>query len=1552
MKKGVHLSAFFLVFLFFLVGGFVFAQRGDTLPSSEMKTDDRSWFVSLIERKLSTPNRQVRLHNIQGTLSSQTSIDAITVSDKKGVWLKITNAKMDWNRLALLRGRMDINQLSAEQVTFLRKPQGNSSFVSSLGTGKFSLPKLPLALSINTLIAQHVTFEQNLFGFSADMSLKGNLTLASGNFDVDIAAHRLDAPGSFSVVTKISDSNRTAQIDISANEPQNGILANIFNIEQRPALNLVVKGDGTFDDLVIKLSLESDHHSILDGNVILASVPEGHSFSTKLEGTLSPLIPSQYRSLFESDITLKAKTRRTKEGVTHLDQMVIQSKAMNVIANAEITADGFLRRLFVDGKMALDNEQESIHLPVSEVSKPANTLALNIDYGREGQQSWNGRLVVGHLSNKNIYIRDAIFDMGGVSENLDNAASRHVGVQVKGTLQGVKKIKGALVENLSQAVHVHLDTDIVSNKPILIHDLSVTAQGFSSWLKGTMEGFVFKGDLGLKAQTLTPLEVFSKQSLSGSADIKAKGTINLLSGIFDLQLSGMADDMKIGVQSFDRLFKGNITLSGGATRNTKGFIFRHFNLKNQYTNIKANGYFSDESAKMDLSAEISDLSKLDPKISGALTIESTARGRNSHIKLNTRAHIAEALIVGKKLQNTTFNIDALIDNTAPVTALTGVVKGEGIFAKKPLHLSASFKDSHKIRKLENIDIRGGSAKITGALSQQLGGFLKGALHIDADDISVLSALFLQDGSGKVKGDFIFDEQNGRQKTNVKAHVSHLNFSKNKIKKLAIDADIFDPFGMTQFEGVINAEHIQTPLVMVNRLNAHADRNNGQTVFTVQAMLHDTLNAQLSGRLMVEELPDSIKREVQIETVDLKQHIFHATLLKPSIIAFDKDGMTINELGIAINGGNIILAGNIQDTLNLQLTMNALPATLVNLWKADLGAAGSVTGHVMIRGHLKKPDITYDIKGEGLTTVAFQDKKIMPFSLSATGNTVDQNLTLNANLTGEGVQAEAQGHVSLEKNTLDLHINLQNLSARLANGFIAGQALDGTLIGKIDIGGIMKDPSAHFELSSQNLTAMTHKGPMSININARGSYKKSTFHIENMIATGDKGLDLSVHGPVSLNRSEAKLNVKGIMPLDFVNLLLAKRGAHITGTARIDTVLNGTLSKPQLIGNISIGDGSFFDSQTNVGLNNITLEGKLNGDHILIEKASASSFEGGRISASGRISNGLETDLIFHLDNANYNDGSMILATLSGEMTMKGHFLNDLVVGGDIIVEKAEVFVPDHFKSAKFLDIRNKNLTKSIQTTLERADVKKTNKSKSRIVTQESSSVVLSNMSITARNQFFVRGKGLDAELGGRINLAGPLNDVHPVGEFRMIRGRFDILSQRLNFDQGQASFSGNLNPTVYFVTNNNSGDIRVTVTVSGTIDNLDINFSSQPNLPQDEILARLIFNRSLNELSPFQIAQLAAAAADLAGASNTSLLNTLRTKIGLDDLDVIVNEKGNTGLRIGRYIHNNIYLGFEAGSDGTTKGTINLDISRHLKAKGAIGNEQNSSIGLFYERDY
>ena len=118
------------------------------------------------------------------------------------------------------------------------------------------------------------------------------------------------------------------------------------------------------------------------------------------------------------------------------------------------------------------------------------------------------------------------------------------------------------------------------------------------------------------------------------------------------------------------------------------------------------------------------------------------------------------------------------------------------------------------------------------------------------------------------------------------------------------------------------------------------------------------------------------------------------------------------------------------------------------------------------------------------------------------------------------------------------------------------------------------------------------------------------------------------------------------------------------------------------------------------------------------------------------------------------------------------------------------------------------------------------------------------------------------------------------------------------------------------------------------------------------MLARLIFNRGINELSPLQIAQLAAAAADLAGGSETSLLGNLREAVGLDELDIVTDAEGNAAVRAGTYIQENVYLGVEAGARGTTRGTINLDITEDLKARGSVGSDGDSSLVVFYEKDY
>ncbi|MDA4805230.1 hypothetical protein NY486_04890, partial [Enterobacter hormaechei] len=59
---------------------------------------EKSYFLSFVEEQLSTPNRQISISDIQGVLSSEANIGSITIADREGIWLRITNAKIVWSR--------------------------------------------------------------------------------------------------------------------------------------------------------------------------------------------------------------------------------------------------------------------------------------------------------------------------------------------------------------------------------------------------------------------------------------------------------------------------------------------------------------------------------------------------------------------------------------------------------------------------------------------------------------------------------------------------------------------------------------------------------------------------------------------------------------------------------------------------------------------------------------------------------------------------------------------------------------------------------------------------------------------------------------------------------------------------------------------------------------------------------------------------------------------------------------------------------------------------------------------------------------------------------------------------------------------------------------------------------------------------------------------------------------------------------------------------------------------------------------------------------------
>jgi translocation and assembly module TamB len=185
-------------------------------------------------------------------------------------------------------------------------------------------------------------------------------------------------------------------------------------------------------------------------------------------------------------------------------------------------------------------------------------------------------------------------------------------------------------------------------------------------------------------------------------------------------------------------------------------------------------------------------------------------------------------------------------------------------------------------------------------------------------------------------------------------------------------------------------------------------------------------------------------------------------------------------------------------------------------------------------------------------------------------------------------------------------------------------------------------------------------------------------------------------------------------------------------------------------------------------------------------------------------------------------------------------------------------------------------------------------------------------------------------------------------------GRIEVLGRRFEFTRGQITFAGDLMPFVDFAATTRAADATVTLNVLGPADDPEIHFTSSPDMPEEEIISRLLFERGVGTLSPLQAAQLVSAVAQLTGAVGSGgILGRIRQATGLDDIDIRQTATGGTAVGVGRRINEKLRLGVEAGTDSASgRVVIDLDLTDTLKARGEAGQDGSGSIGLTYEREY
>ena len=475
----------------------------------------------------------------------------------------------------------------------------------------------------------------------------------------------------------------------------------------------------------------------------------------------------------------------------------------------------------------------------------------------------------------------------------------------------------------------------------------------------------------------------------------------------------------------------------------------------------------------------------------------------------------------------------------------------------------------------------------------------------------------------------------------------------------------------------------------------------------------------------------------------------------------------------------------------------------------------------------------------------------------------------------------------------------------------------------------------------------------LSFTANGSYAGNGIRLASLSAEGAGGLRFTGSGTVPLTGRGLDIRIEGSAPLTLANRFVADRGGQLSGGVTFNVAVSGNTSAPRISGNVSLADAGYIDPELNLRLVGITGNASLDGDRLVIDALSANLSTGGSISVGGSIGlgTGIPADLTVRLNSARYADGDLFVATVSGDLAVSGPIAGSPTLSGRLLVEKADIAVPETFgNGSALIDVRHIDPPRAVVATLARATVD----AGGAPIPQSRRNVLQLDVTLDAPNQVFIRGRGLDVEVGGSVRLTGPVDNIQPVGAFRLNRGRLSILGQRLTFTEGEVTLVGDLDPYLRLVARIDGDDgLTAFVIVSGRASEIDVEFTSQPQLPQDEVLARILFKRSIGELSPLQIARLAVAAAELAGGgSGNSLVGSLRDRAGLADLDIVTDANGNVAVQAGRYIQDNIYLGVQAGADGNTRVTVNLDITNDIKAKASTGIDGESSVGVFYEGDY
>jgi translocation and assembly module TamB len=408
--------------------------------------------------------------------------------------------------------------------------------------------------------------------------------------------------------------------------------------------------------------------------------------------------------------------------------------------------------------------------------------------------------------------------------------------------------------------------------------------------------------------------------------------------------------------------------------------------------------------------------------------------------------------------------------------------------------------------------------------------------------------------------------------------------------------------------------------------------------------------------------------------------------------------------------------------------------------------------------------------------------------------------------------------------------------------------------------------------------------------------------------------------------------------------------QLNGPIALAADFSGQVRAPRINGLIRADNLTYDNEVFGTRLSQMRLAGRFTNDRLEITTLDARAGDG-TVKAQGSIglaaASGFPIDFRATLDNARLARSDAIGATATGTVRLTNGPQGGLIQG--------DLTIPE----ARYAIIRQGQAEVPELTGVRRRSQIRIARPTDRPAPPAPAGNFRLDIRVRAENQLFVSGMGLESEWKMDMRVGGTSTAPVVTGGLDLVRGTYSFAGKRFDVTRGTIRFRGGalIDPDINIEASTTVNGITAVIAITGTGQRPQINFTSTPALPQDEVLSRLLFGSAPENLSATEAIQLAAALNSLRGSGGGGLnpLGKLRSATGFDRLRILGGDDASgrgTSLAAGKYLTKNIYVEIVTDARGYTATQIEIALSKALSLLSSTGSFGGSNAGLRYSKDY